>query len=126
MEWLEHYYEPYFEDRVLAEGYIEAELPRALPEGWCATRLDPRALDWRICRTGPPGEWQNQDYQLMLSAGLDLLIVLYGNKDIGPFDLHQAFQHGMVLRTSLLRAFTLKQCLEYVFDLCAPNQWGYT
>lgn len=103
------------------------EVPPVVPEGWRISRSPGERLTWIIKKEKrEPGEWQNQDYCVRISKGLDFVIFTYGNKDVGPFNLHHVLHSALVVEAVMLRRFSLGECLSYLFADRKPNEWGYT
>jgi len=127
MSWLEHSREPLASTREEAARYIEGELRQAAPKGWAVRRMDGDKLAWSIVKTDiQVGEWQNKEYCVELSKGLDLLDFTYGNKDVGPFSLHHALLRSLTIHAGELRHFGLATCLQHLMRHYEPNEWGYT
>jgi hypothetical protein len=82
---------------------------------------------WRIARNVvPEGEWPIQEYGVIVSAGLDLVIFTHGNKDVGPFEIHHVLQYALVIDAAALREFGMPACINRLLAECRPNEWGYT
>ena len=126
-DWLTKLHEPFFRTQEDAETYALHELSQAVPEGWGITRPPGERLTWIIKKESlEPEEWQDQDYCLQITKGLDFVILTFGNKDVGPFGLHQALHNALVIKAVMLRGFSLSDCLRYLFTHRKPNAWGYT
>lgn len=126
-DWLNRINEPFFRTHEEAESFVARELALAVSEGWKIERLSDTSLTWIISRkTPPPEEWQNQEYSVRVTNGLDFVIFTHSNTDVGPFGLHHALQTALVIEAVMLRRFSLSECMDFVFRHCKPNQWGYT
>lgn len=127
MNWLTNFNEPFFRTRQDAETYVGRELPPAVPEGWGIVSLSTERLTWIVKKEKlEPREWPVQEYCVQISKGLDFVILTYGNCDAGLFGLHHALHRALVIEAAMLRRFTLRECLEFLFAQCKPNEWGYT
>jgi hypothetical protein len=127
MDWLAKIREPYFLNEADAVAYIDRELPLAIPDGWAVERVPGERLMWVITKHKlAPGDWAQQDYGVRISTGLDLMVLTYGNNDMGVFGLRQALPKSLVLQTVMFRKFSLGECMGFLFRQCEPNQWGYT
>jgi hypothetical protein len=127
LEWITRRHEPFFSNSEDAEAYVSRELPAAVPEGWEITRAAETRLTWVIKKTElEAGEWPIQEYLVRISIGLDFFIFTHGNRDWGVFGLHHALQNALVIEAAMLRAFSLAECLRFLFSECKPNEWGYT
>ena len=127
MDWVTKFHEPFFENREKAERYVTQELELALPEGWRISQSRDQPLSWIIQKEKlEPKEWPNKNYSVRVSNGLDLVIFTYGNTDVGPFQLHHALHNALVIEAVMLRAFSLGDCLRFLFAHLKPNECGYT
>ena len=127
LEWITKIQEPFFRSTEDAEAYVMRELPPAVPAGWGFSRSPSEGLTWIIKKEQlEPGEWKNQDYCVRISKGLDFVIFTYGNKDVGPFNLHHALHSALVIEAVMLRRFSLRECLTSLFAHRKPNESGYT
>jgi hypothetical protein len=126
-DWLTKLHEPFFRTGKDAEEYVMRELSLAVSEGWRITRPPGERLTWVIKKEKlEPGEWHDQDYCVRISNGLDFLILIYGNKDVGPFGIEHALHNALVIEAVMLRGFRLSACLRFLFAHCKANEWGYT
>jgi len=127
VSWIEHLGESLCQTRKEAEQYLAAELKRAVPPGWSVERIDGPRLSWKIARNAiPSGEWPIQEYDIQVSAGLDVIIFTHGNKDVGPLQLDHVLQNALVIDASALREFGMTACIKRLLTDCRPNEWGYT
>ncbi|HEY6194731.1 MAG TPA: hypothetical protein VI504_06770 [Candidatus Eisenbacteria bacterium] len=135
MSWIESIGLPLCPTREEADTYISSELARAAPAGWVVERFPDSGfppgsvptLSWRVARTQiPKGEWQFQEYDILLSASLELVIFTHSNNDIGPGSLAHSLQHARVIEAWELRRYGMAACLEHVMSTSKPNEWGYT
>ncbi len=127
MTWIERIGEPLCPTRNEAEMYMTIELQRSAPPGWVVRRVQAPWLAWSISKEQPgPGEWHIQEYDVRLSANLDLIVFTHDNKDIGPLDLYQVFQNAMVIDASALREFGVRACLEHVMSPYESRCQGHT
>ena len=107
--------------------YVTSELAQTVPEGWTMVQAPGERLTWIIKKERlEPKEWGLQDYSVRLSKGLDLVVLTYGNNDVGPFDLRHALHNALVIETGMFREFNLRDCMLLLFSGCKPNEWGYT
>jgi len=107
--------------------YLTSELERAVPPGWIVEFVEGARASWRLTRREiPEGEWPIQEYAILLSAGLDLIVFTHSNNDVGPLGLHHVLQNAFVVDASALREFGVSACLEHLFANYRPNEWGYT
>jgi hypothetical protein len=127
-DWLTKLHEPFFRTQEDAETYALRELSQAVPEGWGIARSPGERLTWIIKKEKlEPGEWPDQEYCLQITKGLDFVILTFGNNDAGPLGLlHHALQNALVIKATMLRGFSLSDCLGYLFTHHKPNEWGYT
>ena len=127
MDWVTNIHEPFFQNREKAEKYVAQELELAVPEGWRISQSRDQPLTWIIEKEKlEPQEWPNQDYCVRVSNGLDLVIFTYGNTDVGPFQLQHVLHSALVIEAVMLRAFSLSDCLRFLFTHQKPNESGYT
>lgn len=115
-----------FTNRRQIEEYVESELRQTVPCGWSVVRDDPGRLWWRIKKILiHPGEWPDKDYSLVVSDDFQWLILTYGNCDVGP-PRDNALQKAMVISASSLKYYGLSECIDFIFNRCEPNEWGYS
>jgi hypothetical protein len=127
LDWLNRINEPFFRTHEEGEAFVARELSRLISQGWEIERSSDRHLTWVLRRTSlPPEEWQNQDYSVRITTGLDFVIFIHGNNDVGPFGLHHALHNALVIEAVMLRRFSFADCLDFLFRHCKPNEWGYT
>lgn len=125
--WLEHFGEPLAPTAEEASSFLNAQLERAVPEGWAVQPVKGQPLAWTMARKNP-GDWaeQNSEYGIRISDGLDLVIFTCENNDIGALSLHHFLLNAMVIDAAALLQYGMPACLEYLVDHHKPNQWGYT
>jgi hypothetical protein len=121
MEWLEKLTEPFFRSRQDAESYVTSELAAVVPEGWVVVRYSDQPLTWTIEK-----QRFTQDYSVRISKGLDVVILSYGNSSAGMFGLHHALHYALVIDSVMLRKFSLRECLGFMFANHKPNEWSCT
>lgn len=125
--WLSKINEPFFRSKEEAEAFVSRELSSVIPEEWEIERSSNTHLDWVIRGRNPTSqEWQNQEYSVRITSGLDFVILTHGNTDVGPFGLQHALHNALVIEAVMLRRFSLAQCVEFLLRNCKPNEWGYT
>lgn len=124
-------------DRKQLEQYVAAELQKAVPSGWRVVRLDEAKLVWTIEKVSiRPGEWQMQDFSLIVSNDLQWFIFTHGNNDVGVnpwlslsnatvFPITSLRIPGSNTEThSMVRS--LSECIQYLMKHRKTNEWGYT
>ena len=127
LECFQRFHEPFFRSRKDAESYVNRELAGAVPEGWGVRRLSGEHLRWSIeKRILEPNEWPDQDYGVWISSGLDVAILTHGNTDVGTFGLHHALRNAIVIEAGYLRAFSLGECMAFLFSHHEPNRSSCT
>ena len=123
MDWLTKLDEPFFRSREEADAFVTRELAQTVPQGWRVNRPLDERLTWVIQKVElEPGEWFDQDYTLRVSDGLDFVIFTCGNSDEGPFCLRHVLLNALVIESVMLRAFSLSDCLRFLFAGQKPNQ----
>ena len=126
-DWVTRIHEPFFRSHQDAETYVSGEIAGAVPEGWAVRRLPDYPLTWVIEKKKlEPGEWPIQEYCVRIANGLDVVILTYGNNDVGGLNLHHVLHRALVIDAVMLRGFALGKCLNHLIANHKPNEWGYT
>ena len=128
-EWLEKLNVPLFRSRSDLESYVNREIARTIPDGWAVHRYPREGGQpvWTIFRDRrDPGCSTDYDYIVQVPKSLECVILTHGNKDAGTFGLHHALQSALVIDCVMLREFSLKECLTYLFEHCEPNERNAT
>ena len=127
IEWLEKLNVPFFRSRKDAESYVARELSGIVPDGWVVRRYSDQQLSWTIEKKNrEPGACVMLDYGIWITKGFDAVILTYGNETAGTFGLDHALHTALVIDSVILRKFSLRECLSFLFSNHKPNSWGAT